>query len=335
MDLQEFAGRVLAKTQIGQSINAIKAKFPEVSWQNEESKDVVSLRELLSLSLDSVDNLYEYLPQKKLFRLNYTDGDFIARASTKVEGSASFKASFIQQDFVEQAINYMGVIRVQHQEACFDIKMPGELSFDPAGDEQGCWVDTHQFTRLVGFVVVLVKAACLGAEVSFLKKVYTVTKPIVQFYYKKVVLFHWMYKQVKTTCFKKQDPPDYGEVLAKESVLCMLTNRQNAQSYLENYNEVKSGRGEFKPPVLFYNAIKNHPTLEDQTKLALNQIVSEESRADVPFFSEMLEESQKITLSYCEAMQSVVQRTQKLIKDQETQTQFTTSKPMSKQCPVF
>lgn len=149
----------------------------------------------MSLNLDSVPNLYHYDPEKKVFKLDFTDHDMIAKSITKVDPSDDqFFAKFEEESINICGINYMGKISIHHTDGqVFDIYMPGELTYDPASghhnENDSILVNTNQFALIIAFTCVLIKAASLCVPNEFLKKIYLITKPIIEEYYKKELLF--------------------------------------------------------------------------------------------------------------------------------------------------
>ena len=187
MDLYFFAGKILEKNEIGKNLSILPAKLKKFLVVNE----TITIEKLLSFNETSVPNLYNFDTSTNIFRLEHIDGDFLARATAVLNPlGVRFMAEFIEENLTEFGISYVGIIRIKHFSEDFNIKIPGERSYDPAciaGDKM--WVDFHQVNKIVVFVSILVKAALLGSTKKFLKRLYVVIKPIISRYYLKEELF--------------------------------------------------------------------------------------------------------------------------------------------------
>lgn len=261
MDLRFFAGHILAKTEIGKNFTLLPAKLNKFQMINES----FTIEHLLSFKENSIKNLYTFDLTTNVFRLEHQDGEYLARASAVLNPlGVRFTAEFVEDHIAEFGISYVGCIRIHQLTENFDIKVPGELSYDPAcipGDKM--WVNNYQITKIVVFVVILVKAALLGATKKFLKRLYTVIKPIISLYYHKEELFRWMYKQVKHACIYKRQPPSYATFLQKNE----KRYSENIQNYLSTLEMLKKGEiQEILPPPEYFKGINEDSEIETGSK---------------------------------------------------------------------
>ena len=239
----------------------------------------------------------------------------------------------------------MGSIRIIYTDLVFYIKLPGELSYDPASQSSDkLWVDGAQLNKLIVFVCILIKAALLGANSKFIRRLYTVMKPIIAKYYKKEELFKWMYIQVKFACMKKKQPPSYAEFLRDRK-----SESQSIKDYLNNVNLLQEGHiQEILPPQEFFNAIAEEPEFKNSQKLNLYE---DEGRDDdlyrdfspeleedtVPSVEEMLEDLKKVKERYEKGMTAEFEKMQKLenARREKRISVFLLDKGFGEQCPII
>jgi hypothetical protein len=340
MDLRYFAGRLLLKTELGKNLSILPARLDKLYKVSES----VTLSRLLSFSDNSIENLYTFDPENNIFRLEHQDGDYLARATAVVNPfGVRFKAEFVENNLTEFGISYVGFVRIRYQAENFDIRLPGELSFDPAcihGDKM--WVDFHQVTKIVVFVAVLVKAALLGASKKFLKRIYTVSQPIIARYYQKEELFRWIYKQVKCACVYKKAPLSYAEHLQKTKKRCS----EAVLNYLSNLDMLKKGEiQEILPPLEFFKGINEEldvagvqkPRLSDTEDIKL-LMTSDFEENTVPSIKEMLELLEKGKFVYETQLSYELNKIQDLVSStnsRKTIFKISADKSFTSQCPIF
>ncbi|CAG9316848.1 unnamed protein product [Blepharisma stoltei] len=360
---------ILGKSLVQKAV--IEGRFnTAIEWKDENlTSEAIPLKDILNFNLNSVPNLYEYNPAKSFFKIDFTDHDMMARAITKVTPpNEKFKAVFLEEPMSICGINYMGKIVISHPDnVSFTIYLPGELTYDPAArfsNEEDClWVDSSQFTLIIAFTVVLIKAAMVGAPKDFLKKTYLITKPIISQYYKKELLFRWMYKQVKFACIKKVQPAPYGEILAKRSFTTVLLGKQapsaHTKLYLENYLKLKTGgipNETIKIPTQYFEELKEDTEVEDEIKKAAEANTSRNNKHTLaltslpilvedtnggPTIDEIEMEIDNICEGYIRAMDINFFKIEQLLKDGKRyedpmeDPKFAIESSLSSQCPIF
>ena len=342
MDLRYFAGQILINTEIGKNLSMLPARLNKLFLVH----DSVTLEKLLSFKENSVPGLYAFNMLNNTFRLEHNDGEYLARASAVLNPlGVKFCAEFLEENLTEYGISYVGIIRIHHPSEYFDIKVPGELSYDPAcvaGDKM--WVDYHQVNKIVVFVALLVKAALLGATKKFLKRLYVVSKPIIARYYQKEELFRWMYKQVKNACIFKKKPISYGEHLQKVELRCT----GNVQSYLASLEMLKKGEiQEMLPPPEFFKAITEESYVDNSYKSKVSDLFEQrlitstenEDSLGIPTIQEMNESLFRVKIRYEKEVSNHLSKIQDLINTEGKQGKIklmvTIQKPFKSQCPIF
>lgn len=340
MDLRYFAGQVLIKTEIGKNLSQLPAKLNKLNLVNES----VTIGKLLAFNENSVENLYRFDPVHNTFKLEHTDGDYLARASAVLNPlGVRFRAEFVEENRTEFGISYVGIIRILHLTEHFDIKVPGELSYDPAciaGDK--LWVEYHQVNKIVIFVVVLVKSALLGATKKFLKRLYVVIKPIIARYYQKEELFRWMYKQVKYACVYKKQPMSYAEHLKKAE----MRHGGTVQSYLASLEQLKRGEiQEILPPPEFFRALTevSYSEKSSQSKISefldgkIQSYTENDEYPGIPTIQEIKDSLTRINTKYEKELTAVLKKVQTLHKETSEKIEISVSfnLPFTSQCPIF
>ena len=112
----------------GKNLSILPAKlnkFIEVS-------ESVTIEKLLNFQENYVKNFFLYDENSETFKFEHKDGEYIAKANARLSSkNVDFSAVFIEGLSVEYGISYVGVIRIVYDDEFFDIKVPGELSYDP------------------------------------------------------------------------------------------------------------------------------------------------------------------------------------------------------------
>lgn len=333
--------KVSEQNEIGKNLSVLPAKLNKQLYVN----DSVTIESLLSFKENYVANLYNYDPTSQLFKFEHRDGEYVAKANAKLEiETVDFTAEYIEGIFTEYGISYVGVIKIEYTDISFYISIPGELSYDPASEvDDKIWVDSQQVNKLVVFLCILVKAALLGANSKFLRRLYTVTKPIISKYYKKKELFKWIYTQVRNTCLKKKPSPTYAEFLGTRN----LINSENVKSYLSSFNQLKDGHiQEILPPDHYFLGIKNQNDLINNAKDSINdKIMNDEPPVcfspdiddeSTPSIQEILEDLKKVRNKYETELLFSLKKTEKLeIAKSSNREIFTAEKTFKSQCPIF
>jgi hypothetical protein len=197
--------------------------------------DSQTLNDLLTFSLAKVKNLYSLDLSSQVFKFEHKDGEYVAKANGKLSSdSALFEASYVDSFKTDFGITYVGYILIEYFDSSFNILIPAEKSYDPAGPAHEAWVESRQINKLIIFVCVMITAARFGAESRFVRRLFKVMKPIIEKYYKKQFLFKWMYSQVRLACFKQKEPQSYTEFIGNSDI-------ENATGYKNDVKLVQSG----------------------------------------------------------------------------------------------
>jgi hypothetical protein len=269
---------------IGKNLSYLPARLDLES----QALENCSLSDLLSFNLNSVENLFDFDPASNMFRFEHKYNDHAAKANTRVDPSqVLFSAVFVQEHITQFGISYVGVIRIDYPSGSFNVKLPGEMSYDPGyADGDKMWVDAMQAEKIVLFASVLVKAALLGAPAKFIRRLYTVMKPIISEYYAKTLLFKWMYNQVSSACVKQKQPQSYAAFLKD----CELET-ENVKKYLHTVDLVLEGQiEEILPPVEYFQAINEEPEFRNKGKHNESGILREMNDDNIPCISPDLDE---------------------------------------------
>lgn len=346
MDLKYFAGHILAQTEIGKNLSCLPARMNKLF----KVSGSVTIEKLLKFKENQVSNLYSYDPATEMFKFEHKDIDYLAKANAKLDKvKVDFKAQFVEELTTEYGISYVGSIVIEYEDENFYIKVPGELSYDPASQgNDKMWVDGEQINKLIIFTCILVKASLLGANSKFLRRLYTVMKPIIIKYYQKKALFHWMYTQVKNACMKKRAPPSYAEYLSTVD-----SDSKNLQNYLKSYSQLKEGHiEEVLPPQEYFKAISEEPEfiLKNKEKKDFEEINPKEKNDDIiPCFSpeldedptpsvqELVDDLRKMRIRYEKDMFAglkMVQTLENLKNKNKNYETFTLDKSFQSQCPI-
>ena len=204
----------------------------DTSFKVSESQ---SLKDLLSFSLSKVKNLYTLDLSSLTFKFEHKDGEYVAKANTKLTSSTGlFEASYIDSFKTEYGISYVGYILIEFVDSSFTIWIPADKSFDPAGNSDELWVESRQIHKLIVFVCVMIIVARYGAESKFIRRLFKVMNPIVEKYYKKKFLFKWMFEQVRLACIRQRQPMSYTEFIGESGI-------ESAIRYNEDVKLVQSG----------------------------------------------------------------------------------------------
>lgn len=233
----------------------------------------VTIDSILTFRLNTIENLYSFDLLTNSFKLEHQDGDFLARATATLNPlGVRFKVEYSDSLFTEYGLSYVGIIRVYHMNGIFNIKLPGEMSYDPASPPgDSVWVDFYQVSKIVILLGVLIRAALLGATKKFLKRIFVVLKPIISRYYFKEDLFRWMYKQVKFSCIYKKQPVSYAFYLQN------IEKRYSGtvQNYLAMLEMLKRGDiQEILPPPEYFKGINEEKSSEHSSKVKLGDTFS-------------------------------------------------------------
>lgn len=308
--------------------------------------DSISIGQLLCFKEDSIRNLYSFDHKSNIFRFEHQEGEFLARASCVLNPlGVRFVAEYIENHVSEHGISYVGAIQVHHLNSSFDIKMPGELSYDPgcaSGDKP--WIDFYQITKIVIFVAVLIRAALLGATKKFIKRLFVVIKPIISLYYQKDHLFRWMYKQVKYACIYKKQPLTYPMYLRR----LRKSYSESVQNYLSTLDMMVKGKSlQIVPPPEYFKGINEDSSMnttfklkyfEDEEPFIDDSIkkIEDEKKSSV---YEIRLELEKVKEKYEEIMSSMISDLQDKVKANGNSAnavgQISILKPFSAQCPIF
>ena len=327
------------KPEIGKNLSILPARLNK----NLEIIEGVTIDRLLKFKDNDIKNLYSFDPITNVFKLDHQDGDYLARATAMLNPyGIRFKVEYLDDHMTEFGISYIGVLRVQHMNGVFLVKIPGELSYDPASQPgDTLWVDFYQVAKIVVFVAVLVKATLLGATKKFIKRIYNVLKPIISRYYLKEELFRWMYKQVKYSCIYKKQPIPYALHLQSKS----HKYSDNIQNYLSNLEILKKGEiQELLPPPEYFKGISEEKSSEVSSKLKANEtfslkMFSSETGEEpfVPTVKELTENLQKIREKYERELERQFERISELEKKKSIFPDFhpSISSSFTEKCPVF
>ena len=129
MDLKLLAVHLLSKTEIGKNLSILPARLNKLSLINNS----MTIENLLKFEENHVANLYSYDPTSEIFKFEHKDHEYVAKANGKLNPEeVAFTAEYIEELITEYGISYVGAIRIKHSDKEIDIKIPGELSYDPA-----------------------------------------------------------------------------------------------------------------------------------------------------------------------------------------------------------
>jgi hypothetical protein len=325
------------KAEIGKNLSILPAHLNK----NIEVLEGVTIDTLFKFKENQVKNLYCFDPQTNTFKLEHQDGDFLARATGVLNPlGVRFKVDYVDDHITEFGISYIGTIRVHHLNGIFLIKVPGELSYDPAsppGDSP--WVNFYQVCKIVVVLAALVKAALFGATKKFLKRLFTVLKPIISRYYLKEELFRWIYKQVKFSCLYKKQPGAYAFYLQGIG----KKYSESIQNYLANLEMLKKGDiQEMLPPPEFFKGISEEKSGDVSSKIRINETFSIKmfssengEEAIVPTVREITENLLKIKDKYENELDRLFLRIAELEKTKINLAPVSVEKKFSDSCPVF
>jgi molybdopterin converting factor small subunit len=307
----------------------------------------VSIKDLLSFELNEVENLYGFDTAANVFRLEHSDAEYLARATGVLNPlGVRFYAKFVEENVTEYGIGYVGIIKVHHQFEVLDIKVPGELTYDPGampGDTM--WVEYHQAYKLIVYIVLLVKACLFGSTKKLLKRISVVMKPIVSRYYQKELLFRWSYKQVKYACIYKKKPVSYADFLLKLDKNTLGT----IQNYLSNLEMLAKGEiQEILPPPEFFKGINEDTEINKYMKFRIldnydpKHEESLENSESVPTLQEIYDDliqskmkyEREIYLSF-KNITSLANSDTELKNIRKHNVIFSLEKSFTSQCPIY
>ena len=101
--------------------------------KREKVNSFTTIERLLTFADSFVKNLYNFDEKTNEFRFEHIDGDYMARAFGVLNPQGvRFQACFEENNITEFGISYVGLIKILHFTDTFNIKVPGELSYDPA-----------------------------------------------------------------------------------------------------------------------------------------------------------------------------------------------------------
>lgn len=346
MDLKFLAGHLLAKTEIGKNLSVLPARLNKLL----QVSDSVTIENLLNFQENTVTNLYSYDADSQIFKFEHKDNEYVAKANGSLDiQRVDFTVEYIEELITEYGISYVGAISIIYEDKTFSIKVPGELSYDPASKSgEKIWVDNYQVSKLVVFVCVLVKAALLGANSKFLRRLYIVMKPIIKKYYQKPELFKWMYSQVRYACMKKKNPPNYVKFLTQ-----LNEQSENIKDFLINCDLLKEGQiQEILPPQEYFKGIeeqgfvgKNKEKIDssEDHKGRLSQIddfpmcFSPDFDEDsMPSIKEILDDLYAVREKYEIGVANAFENLGKTEEGKKVLSEmFTVEKSFKAQCPIF
>jgi len=252
------------------------------------SATACSFIQLFSFALNHVENLYTFHPKSREFLFHYSEGEFMTRLRTVTSPAAvGYTVEFVPAVQEFNGINYLGSIQVAYEDLKALIRVPGERTYDPAGvsDSQGNEVvDSKSFHFLAALTAAKVMAAKCGAELSFIREMHRVTKPVMEAYHHRLWLGEWMQLQVEKACFSKNQPVDYPGYLNTQIMQKVLILSQEKQSHSREF------LGSLKPPASYYTVSPTQTLLKsEETK---NRLRGEMQPADFSRLSQYLEQDQ-------------------------------------------
>lgn len=339
MDTKSYSMIVTDRTDIGKNLSILPARL------NKSIPVLYSttIESILTFKLNNVENLYSFDTSTNVFKVEHQDGDFLARATAVLNPlGVRFRVEYVDNLFTEFGISYIGIIKVYHMNGVFSIKVPGELSYDPAsppGDT--LWLDFYQASKIIIFLGVLIRSALLGAPKKFLKRIYTILKPIISRYYLKEDLFRWVYKQVKFSCLYKKQPISYALYLQT------IKKRYNEhiQNYLSTLEMLKRGDiQEILPPAEYFKGINEEKSVESSSRLKLCDTYSIKmfssdngEEASMPTVKEITESLWKMKEKYESELSRIFESISELEKKKCVFPDFRVSvnKRFTDRCPVF
>ena len=227
------------------------------------SATTCSFTQLFSFALNHVENLYTFHPKSHEFLFHYSEGEFMTRLRTATSPAAvSYTVAFIPAAEEHNGINYLGCIQVTYEDQFKAlIRVPGERTYDPAGvsDSQGNEVvDSKSFHFLAALTAAKVMAAKSGAELSFVREMHRVTKPVMEAYHHRLWLGEWMQLQVEKACFSRNQPVDYPGYLNTQIIQKVLLLNQEKQSHSREF------LSSLKPPANYYTVRHIQALLKDE-----------------------------------------------------------------------
>lgn len=253
------------------------------------SATACSFTQLFSFALNHVENLYTFHPKSHEFLFHYSEGEFMTRLRTVTSPeTVSYTAGFIPAVQEHNGINYLGCIQVTYEDQFKAlIRVPGERTYDPAGvsDSQGNEVvDSKSFHFLAALTAAKVMAAKCGAELSFIREMHRVTKPVMEAYHHRLWLGEWLQLQVEKACFSKNQPVDYPGYLNTQIMQKVLILSQDKQSHSREF------LSSLKPPASYYTVSATQTLLKsEETK---NKLQSEMQPADFSRLTQYLGQDQ-------------------------------------------
>lgn len=300
-----------------------------------------SLNDLLSFSLPKVKNLYSLDLSSLTFKFEHKDGEYVAKANTKLTSSTSlFEASYIDSFKTEYGISYVGYILIEFIDASYTIWIPADKSFDPAGNSDELWVESRQIHKLIVFVCVMIIAVRFGAESKFIRRLFKVMNPIVEKYYKKKFLFKWMFEQVRVACIRQRQPMSYTEFIGESGI-------ESAIRYNEDVKLVQNGTIDRVSFPEEYSTVIKHEMLEEEVfgfeggdgvvDVVVARCFSPDLDEDsVPNMIEINNDLKKVKEKYEEAITEWMRKISDLQNSKKKFSEkFIIEMKFEQQCPVF
>lgn len=177
---------------------------------------------LLSFEDNSVENLYDFDSDSKIFKFDFAQWSVATRCETKVNrGAQDFEAKWLKEEFVELGINYAGKIQITHRDAPnrpLFIRVNGVRSYDPAGSTEtkqsnGVVIDDNYWSMMIQVLVAQIMAAKVGAPKDFITQVYNITQNLINVYHKRDMMHTWMTDQVIKACYERVQPLTYSDFM--------------------------------------------------------------------------------------------------------------------------
>lgn len=233
------------------------------------------LRDVIAWNLNSVHfpNIFSFDAKTRNFVFHYMEeaqayGEketTIANVTTRFHVDlehASDKGlmfSSTLQPITKWGISFACTIVVAHPDGnTFAMYIPGERSYDPAGMTG----DPHASERIgascaaVQLAITLAQLAALnrGATLDQVKMIQDDMRKLIVRYHGRVVLFEWMYDQIKKIVNKKEVLP-YPQFILEQVELKMMdlnkSNRKHTQKYLDSYKK----DGDAYPSIEYYKKV--------------------------------------------------------------------------------
>lgn len=152
----------------------------------------------MKFSSTEVANLFSL--EESVFYLAMMEGEVVATLEASVAERPNVAVEFVNEKFNEFGINYLGRIKVLHKdekpERSFSIKIPGELTYDPAGitgnPHASERIGGDCFSTQLAVTVAQVHAFIFGCPEATIFDIQRETLSIINEHHERIWLHDWM-----------------------------------------------------------------------------------------------------------------------------------------------